>query len=449
MGSRGKWGGTVRKIKLAIVGPSDSVALIQEIAGEYAERILAMGYIYAEASEVPELIGKFDAEVDMWVFSGKVPYGYAMTVKNAKPKLYLPHTGTSIYRVFLQLLRQNLPINSMSFDTFSEKEVVETCADAGLPLPHLYVNDYQGVVSAAELTNYHLKLWRDGKTAVAVTCFYATYKALLAQGVKVFRIWPTKSSIRTMLDLVVSKADAILSKAGQIAIQHISIDGYDDFVRDASSGYAVLKMELKMQEILLRFAERIKGAIVMQGNGRFALYSTRGCMEDATEGFTAMPLIEEVTQKLSVTASGGIGMGDTAYDANENATIALGLARRKGKNKWMAVLDDKTVVGPMSSPLLMKYSMRSDNPMNLSIAKQLNISGTTLNRLMSVFIRIDGETLGAETLAQYLSMTQRNARRLLNAMETQGIATLTGEEYRGAGRPRKLYRINMQKVLEL
>ena len=47
-------------------------------------------------------------------------------------------------------------------------------------------------------------------------------------------------------------------------------------------------------------------------------------------------------------------MGDTAYDANENATIALGLAKRKGRNKWMAVLDDKTVIGPMSSPVLVK-----------------------------------------------------------------------------------------------
>lgn len=442
-------GEKVRKIRLAIVGPSDSVALIQEIAGEYKERIHATGYIYADASEVPELIAKFDAETDMWVFSGKVPYGYAMEIKNTKPKLYLPHTGTSIYRVFLQLFRQNIPINSMSFDTFSEKEIMETFADAGLPVPQIYVNDYQGVVSAHDLTNYHLELWRAGKATVAVTCFYATYKELLAQGVTAFRIWPTKSNIRTMLDLVVSKADAILSQSGQIAIQHIAVDNYDDFVREAPSGYAVLKMELKMQEILLRFAEQIKGAIVMQGNGRFALYSTRGCMEDATDGFTTMPLVAEITQKLSVSASGGIGMGDTAYDANENATIALGLAKRKGRNKWMAVLDDKTVIGPMGSPLLVKYSMRSDNPTMLSLAKRLNVSGTTINRLMSVFAQLDGETIGAETLAQYLSMTERNARRLLHSMETQGLAVATGEEYRGAGRPRKMFRINMQKMLEL
>ena len=39
-------------------------------------------------------------------------------------------------------------------------------------------------------------------------------------------------------------------------------------------------------------------------------------------------------------------------------------------------------------------------------------------------------------------------RRLLHSMETQGFAVATGEEYRGAGRPRKMLRINMQKMLE-
>ena len=95
----------MRKIRLAVVGPSDSVALINEVAAEYTDRIIVIGYIYADASEVPDLIAKHDKEVDMWVFSGKVPYGYALGVRKCKPKMYIPHTGTSIYRVFLEMLQ--------------------------------------------------------------------------------------------------------------------------------------------------------------------------------------------------------------------------------------------------------------------------------------------------------------------------------------------------------
>jgi hypothetical protein len=438
----------VRKIRIGIVGPDDSVALIEEVAREYQDRMIAKGYIYEDASEVPDMVAAYDSEVDMWIFSGKVPYRYALAGKRSvKPMLYMPHTGTSIYRVLLYLAKAQIPVGGMSFDTFSRQEIVETFEDAETPLPTLYVNDYDGVVSASELTRFHLDLWQAGRTKVAVTCFFATYQELKRQGVMAFRIWPTKSNIRSILDLAVSKADAIISKAGQIAIQHIAIDDYDEFRRLAASGYAVQKVELQLYEILLNYAERVHGSLMMQGNGRYILYSTRGAIEEITCGFSQMPVVAEIGRRLSVSASGGIGFGDTAYGADEHANIALGLARRKGKNHWMVILDDKTVVGPLNSDLQIAYSIRSETADGLALAKKLNISGTTLNKLLSVFSKIEGETIGAETLAQHLSMTERSARRLLGTLVQHGMAVETGEEYRGSGRPRKVYRVDVTKIL--
>ncbi len=437
----------MRKIKLAVVGPSDSVALIEEVAAEYKDKIHTLSCIYNDASEVPAIIAEHDPGVDLWVFSGIVPYRYAIECQQSiKPKLYVSHTGSSIYRVFLQLFKQKTPISSMSFDTFSRKEIVETFMDAEIPLPEIYVKDYVGIVAADELTQFHLDLSRNGKTKVAVTCFRATYLELKRQGINAFRIWPTRSNIRSILSLAVSKADALFSKAGQIAIQHVAIDEYDEFSRDAASGYAVLKVELQLQEILLHFAEQVQGSIIMHGNGRFTIYSTRGAMEDITQGFSCMSLAEEIGRRLSIGVSGGLGFGDTAYGADENAGIAMGIARRKGKNKWMVVLDNKTVIGPLNSELLLSYSLRSKAGDIMDLAKNLNISGATLNRLLSVFNKIDGATIGAESLAQYLSMTERNARRLLGNLVSKGMAVESGEETRGAGRPRKMYRIDLSQL---
>ena len=44
----------VRKIKLAIVGPSDSVSLIEEVGQEFVDRIQLISCIYNDASEVPK-----------------------------------------------------------------------------------------------------------------------------------------------------------------------------------------------------------------------------------------------------------------------------------------------------------------------------------------------------------------------------------------------------------
>ena len=112
----------------------------------------------------------------------------------------------------------------------------------------------------------------------------------------------------------------------------------------------------------------------------------------------------------------------------------------------MVVLDDKTVIGPLNSELLLSYSLRSTAGDIMDLAKSLNISGTTLNRLLSVFNKIDGATIGAESLAQYLSMTERNARRLLGNLAAKGLAVESGEEAHGAGRPRKMYRIDLSRL---
>ncbi len=437
----------MRKIKLAIVGPSDSVSLIEEVGQEFVDRIQLISCIYNDASEVPDTIARHDADVDIWIFSGIVPYRYAIAAANStKPKLYVSHTGSSIYRVLLELSRQNRPISSMSFDTFSSKDIAETFSDAAVLLPKIYVKDYVGIVSAAELTDFHLALWKQGKAEVAVTCFLATYLELKRHGVNAFRIWPTRSNIRSILNLALTKADALFSKASQIAIQHIAIDEYDEFSREAVSGYAVLKVELQLQEILVRFAEQVQGAMISQGKGHFTIYSTRGAMEAITQGFSNLPVVSEISRCLSVGVSGGLGFGDTAYSANENAGIALGIARRKGKNKWMVVLDDRTVIGPLNSELSLSYSLRSSSSDAMDLAKSLNVSGTTLNRLLSVFHKLDGATVGAETLAQYLSMTERNARRLLGNLAANGMAVESGEETSGAGRPRKMYRIDLTKL---
>ena len=128
----------MRRIRIGVVGPGDSVTLIKEVATEYQDRMIATGYIYEDASEVPEIVSAHDNDVDMWIFSGKVPYRYARTGKiSVKPKLYMPHTGTSIYRVLLYLAKAKIPVGAMSFDTFSRQEIIETFEDAETPLPTL------------------------------------------------------------------------------------------------------------------------------------------------------------------------------------------------------------------------------------------------------------------------------------------------------------------------
>jgi len=201
-----------------------------------------------------------------------------------------------------------------------------------------------------------------------------------------------------------------------------------------------------LQEILLRFSETLEGSLVPHGNGQFTLYSTRGIIEEYTNGFTCMPIAEEIGRNLALGVSGGIGLGDTVYVAGDHAHIARGLARRKGQQKWMVVLDDKTTIGPLDSENRLTYSFRTDDLAWVDMARSLNVNATTLNRLMSSFTKLDGEVFGADVLAKQLSITPRSVNRLLGALVGKGAAEVVGEEAKGAGRPRRLYRIYPERL---
>lgn len=438
-------------IRLAIVGPLDSVKLIQEVAEERRDVIEAVPMVYQDAGQVAAILAEREQEADVWLFSGKVPYSHAINARSDdKPLFYIPHTGTSLYRALLQMTYiEKKAIESISFDTFSRREIEEAFADIELEMPAAYVNYYEGIVSAKEMTQFHYDLWQNGKTQAAVTCFLSTYLGLKERGVPAFRIWPTRDNIRMMLDIALSASEALRFKLSQIAVQIAEIDGYGDFVRDAMSAYAVQRVEVKVYDLLVDYAERVRGSLVTHGNGRYAIYSTRGIVDEVTRNFTVMPLLEEFIRRLDVSVSGGIGIGATAHAAEENAHIALGLARRQGRGNWMAVLDDRSVMGPLNSATRLRYDLRSDDAQSRDLAQRLGISVTTLSRLLAALAQLDKSSFAADDLALYLSMTARNARRLLARLVEQGLASVAGEEAVTKGRPRKLYTLLTRELTDL
>lgn len=438
----------MEKIRLAIVGPSDSVSLVYAVASERKDILMPQVIVYKDAAEVPEIMQARGLEFDMWLFSGIVPYHYALSVPRHAPVFYIPHTGSSLFRALLEITYiKKMKLHNVSFDTYSQAEVEETFRDIDLALPKIYVKPFYDIDSAKDFTNHHYNLWKAGEIDVAVTCFLATYEKLKDMGVPVIRVWTTRSNIRTTLDVAINSCLAQRFKGSQLAIQEIAIDEYDNIVR-ASSIYNVKRMEIGLYKILVDYAEMLKGSLVIRGEGQYTLYSTRGILEERTKELTIIPILEEISCQVKAAVSGGIGFGVTAYDAEQNAFRALGIAQQKGKGLWMAVNDEREVIGPLSSAVHLKYSVQADALACKRVAGDLNLSVTTVNRLMAVIDKLDTDTIGADELAVYLAVTTRSARRILTILVENSFAEYAGEEMLVKGRPRKLYKINLSLLLK-
>ena len=202
-----------------------------------------------------------------------------------------------------------------------------------------------------------------------------------------------------------------------------------------------------MHKLLIECVEAVKGSLVIHGNGQYTIYSTRGCVETWTRDFSILPLYQELTRTLRISVSGGIGFGPTAYEADENAHRALSFAHRSGKGQWMVVTDDHSVIGPLSSAAQLRFSFAgAAGAVGQELAKRLKMSTTTVNRLLAVIDKLDCDSVRADDLAFYLSITTRSARRILAVMVQEKLALVVGAEVLVKGRPRKLYRISLEKL---
>lgn len=159
-----------------------------------------------------------------------------------------------------------------------------------------------------------------------------------------------------------------------------------------------------------------------------------------------MPLYQALMRTLQVSVSGGIGFGSTAYEADENAHRALSFARRSGQGKWMVVTDDHSVIGPLSSSAQLCFSFADATGLGRELAKRLKMSMTTVNRLLAVWDKLACDSVRADDMAFYLSITTRSARRILAMMVQEQLACVVGEEVLVKGRPRKLYQISLNKL---
>jgi response regulator of citrate/malate metabolism len=115
-----------------------------------------------------------------------------------------------------------------------------------------------------------------------------------------------------------------------------------------------------------------------------------------------------------------------------------------------AVFEDSRVVGPLgppepSAPLQpLEFTASTTDPDLVSMSSRSGLSVATISRVQAA-LRANGSLfITADNLAAYMSMSDRNARRILQRLEEAGLARVAGLNQAGTrGRPQKVYRVTL------
>ncbi|UFJ41826.1 helix-turn-helix domain-containing protein [Brevibacillus humidisoli] len=430
------------EIKVAFVGPEDFLQQVLPLVDAFGDLdLLPLGY--RSVAETPSLVEAVMDQVDVLLFAGPIPYQIACeTVGVQKPMLYLPHNGTSLYRIFFRLLKEKTWQEhlQLSIDILHRTEIEERLDELGIEIQELYVREYQVGDSAEEILQFHLTLWEQGKIDVVLTCVSSVHQRLCALNVPCYRVIPTKSVIHDCLHRARLEGRSARLRGTQLAIVLISMDGLAK--KRGGSEYEQQRKRVAIQQVLIDYGEEIQALMNWTDRDEVTFVTTRSVIERTTQQFRRFPLLDKLVHQLNSEVSIGIGLGHTAHEAETKAREALSKARTHPQENCCMAIQGGEALNLSGSEVPFRYSVRSDDPKRLQLARDSGLSIGTINKLVSFCENRGSSKLTASELASGFGITIRSARRILSKLEQGGIARVVGEEQPlSRGRPRQLYEL--------
>ncbi|MEW9674334.1 hypothetical protein [Ammoniphilus sp. 3BR4] len=428
--------------RIGVVGPPESIDRILEVANEFEHEIKFISFPYEESREAKTIVEEHHHEVNGWFFSGPIPYNMAKKVLGPNADyVYSPNTGSSLYRCLLQLFHHHeQALQGISIDMIETEDVHESLNELEIPIRDLYVKLFDEEYNPLELVQFHLQLWKDGKTKGALTSLSSVYHALKKEGVPVFRIFITKMEIRQALKIIIEKVKSSYFKDTQIGVEIIEFTQYEQIAEKVQTRVQLQQLELRIKQTLLHLCEKLDGSFMEIGDGRYQIFSSRGAIEREIEVLQSS--VQQLILDAGVPVAVGIGFGETASSAEMNAYKAVQYSKEKANHGISIVQEDGTIIESVGQDEELAYAYRSHDKVLLEKLHQANISIKTYSKIEALIHRMGWEGFTTADLASHLSMTKRNAQRIVASLCEFGLAEIDGEESHSTrGRPSKIYRL--------
>lgn len=428
------------QIKLGIIGEQHAIAALTEVIMEYDE-IAPSIFLDEQDNEACKIIAEHQQEVNAWLVFDQTNY---LKLENwgqsQKPIYYIPYRGASFYKVLCTTLYNNYRVEDLSIDTIPYDDITRGLDDMQIPYSKLHLLEDNGSLTTADYLQFHRQLFAQGVTKAAMTKSYYIKTLLEQQGIPAFCILPMRVTVRNILNLILSQFHIWRVQESQIAVQ---VFDFNLFAKDSTCSIDdIYSKEIDITQKLLTYAKSINGSLKTAASGSFYIFTTRGNIEKSTKGFKEiprLPIVGEITKNLRAC---GIGLGQSASEAEANAVAALKHASADKPGSWYIILDDKTISGPLGSPYQKNFQYAS--PRLEEISKKTSLSMSTLSKICHAIEVYGRSELNAQELANNLQILPRSARRILTILADNGYAEETGAEMLEVkGRPRKIYKIKL------
>lgn len=426
------------KTHIGVAGPYDAIQSVIEVAKEFEDRIHLHTFIYSNFDELIQILETQKDVADIWVFTGITAYQMTVHSNFIKGKLLIQTGGSSLMKQLYQISRDNLNPERISIDTLLEGDCRETFLELGLSTEHLYTLPSSDAIPKSDWVQFHESLYAEKKVEACITHHIYVYHELQKRNIPVYRLMPTRMSIRQALHLASQQGQTNYFRKSQIAVVIIALK---DSTNKNSHYYESYRLKLKIEDSILKYAESVSGTLVPLGLYRFMITTARGAVEQCPD-HPPINLLNEIKLLTNLEVYCGIGYGINGRGAEQNASLSLSHAEKNGDGSAMITDERGNITNTFSDKESFVFNYRSEDTELIEKLKEEGISIVTYNKLIYVQKNLDKQSLSAVDVAEWLNMSYRSANRILLGLERCGLIQVIGEESPSTkGRPRKLYRI--------
>ncbi|MGG7619016.1 hypothetical protein [Bacillus coreaensis] len=428
--------------RIGVIGPPPSIDRIFEVANEFEHDIEFIPFPYEEARDAKRIVMENNQKVNGWFFSGPIPYVMAKNVLDSSiDYVYSPNTGSSLYKCLLQLHYEvGHALDGISIDMIETEDVQRDLDELGVSVGDVFIKTFNHDYLPQELIDFHLERYEAGSTSGVLTCLDSVYTSLKEKGVPVIRILITKMEIKQALTIILEKVKSSYFKDSQVGVEIIEIQEYERIAEKVNTRVQLQQVELKIKQTLLELCEKLDGSFLEIGTGRYQIFSSRGAIE--REILVLGQTINRLKLEAGVPAIVGIGYGETAASAENNAYKAIQHLREHKDHEISIVQEDGVFTESVGNEDELTYSYRTEDKDLLDRIHQANISIKTYRKMEAVVQRMGWNGFTTADIATHLSMTKRNAQRIVASLCEVGLVEYKGEQsHITRGRASKIYQL--------
>ena len=424
---------------VGIIGPLDSGLKIQSNLKKIDSSLETKLYIREKAIEALEVIEECEKECDAIMFTGCGVYEAIKNKHDIKlPNVFVSKGGTSIIKAFWEIKDLGMKLDRFSIDVVENEILEDLLNEIEINPTEVYYIPFSGEKDETEYIESHIRLFEDKKVDTILTSFCAVYSELKRRGYPVFHLQPTIPQIRVSYEKLKTETALNRAQLSQIAVEILRfIDDKDT----KENYYSNMIKKSEADKIIVDYVRNIQGSLFSFGRNEYVVFAHKGAV-DHDLNYKQLFKLQKDIKSIGFALNVGIGIGITAYQAETNAYKALNKHIDSKEFDIFSVDENDNIKGPLGSADILNYPLVSSDENIIDISEKTGLSCESISKLMAISETRKSKIYDTKELANYLDISERSARRILNKIISSDLGRIYAKETSsGGGRPKNLVEI--------